>query len=354
LPDCKESASQEHFLGTVYFKQIFLPMIMKPKYYFTLSLLSLILFLSSCKNPFNADISGIPAEKVEIVRYEQALFHCDFTDASIQNLQQQFPLFLGNAPIDSMQIAQLKSYVQDPYLAKLFAETQKNYLQLGDAKDELAESFRYFKHYFKEFQQPEIYTYISGSPEHVHFQDGVLLVGIDNYLGFNSEPYNITQIPKYKQFAMSPDFLVRDIVLAISAAYIKPPASNAALLEHMIYEGKKLYFIKTMLPKISDKVLFAQTDAHLSWLREKENYLWRYYVENELLYKADYLAYNKFIADAPFTPVLGDDSAPRTGSWLGFHIIFNYMKKNGESLDRMLGNTNAQQILQKSGYKPSR
>ena len=314
----------------------------------------LVLGVVSCQNQFKADVSKIPAENVKIVRYEQALFSSDFSESSIQNLQQSFPLFLGNSKLDSMQKSQLMAYVKDPYLSKLYEESQRVWPNLKAPEQELTESFRYLKHYFQGFRQPEIYTYISGSPEPVHYQDGIILVGIDNYLGFDSEPYNITQVPKYKQFAMSPDFLVKDIILAVSASYINPPAATASLLDHMIFEGKKLYFVKSMMPQISDKVLFTQTDTHLKWLSEKENHLWRYYVENELLYKADYLAYNKFEADAPFTAVLGDDSAPRTGVWLGYQIVLSYMKKNKESLNQLIDNQQAQQILQKSGYKPAR
>ncbi|NOR88304.1 MAG: hypothetical protein GQ527_11915 [Bacteroidales bacterium] len=61
---------------------------------------------------------------------------------------------------------------------------------------------------------------------------------------------------------------------------------------------------------------------------------------------------NKFINDAPFTAVLGDDSAPRTGIWLGYQIVYSYMKNSEVDLMDLLKNTDAQQILQQSSYKP--
>lgn len=332
-------------------------MIMKMKYTamqkYLFSIVLLFGLFSSCTNPFEVDVSDIPNANVHINRYEQALFEYQLTAAYIQELQKQYPLFLGDLPLDSLQVTQLLNYVNDPYLAKLFEETENNFPDLSDIEQELSHSFRYIKYYIPSFNYPEVYSYISGSQEGAFFEDGIVVVSLDHYLGYGHESYNITQIPKYKQFVMSKEYFVRDVLLAIAQSYILEPPQEAHLIDHMIYHGKLLYFIKSMNPEISDRVLFAQTETHLDWLKRKERDLWRYYIENELLYKSDYMAYNSFINDAPFTSVLGDDSAPRTGVWLGYQIIYSYMKNNKVSFTEMLEDKKGQKILAKSGFKPS-
>lgn len=309
--------------------------------------------LSSCKNPFKVDVSDTPKAEVKINRYERALFEYELNAENIRDLQKQYPLFLGDLPLDSLQTMQLLNYVNDPYLNKLFEETEKIYPLMSDIEEGLSTSFTHIKYYFPSFIYPEVYSYISGNQEAAFYQDGIVVISLDHYLGYGHEAYNITQTPKYKQFAMSKEFLARDVLMAIAQYFILEPPQEAHLIDHMIYHGKLLYFIKSMNLDISDRVLFAQTEIHTEWLDAKERDLWRYYIENEILYKSDYMAYNSFINDAPFTSVLGDDSAPRTGIWLGYQIIYSYMRKNDIPLSDMLADNNGQRILANSGYKPS-
>jgi len=317
------------------------------------SLLFFVVFYS-CSNPFKIDLKGIDQANVHIERYERALFQQGLDGEYIKELQLQFPLFLGNDGLDSMQMEQLLSFVRDPYLRKLYEETEKTYPDLSNIEQELSISFSRIKYYFPTFVYPEVYSYISGNQDAAFYQDGIVMVSLDHYLGYGHEAYNVTQTPKYKQFVMSPDYFVRDILMALAEHFIAQTPQEAHLIDHMIYQGKLLYFIKSMLPEMSDQVLFAQTSSHMEWLYGKERDLWRYYIENELLYKSDYMAYNNFINDAPFTSVLGDDSAPRTGIWLGYQIVYSFMEKNELSLVDLLKENNGQKLLIKSGYKPTK
>ena len=327
--------------------------IMQARLYKSAFIFSLIfLFAASCHSPFHVDISDIKSPDIQIQRYEQALFGATLNPDRINELQNEFPLFLGDKTLQEAQVIQLKNYVTDPYLQKLFDETEKIFPNLKSQENELSKAFQYLKHYIPNFQIPEVYSYISGDQESAYFQDQVIVVSLDHYLGFNHEAYNMAGTPKYKQFSLDKKFFLKDVLMAIAKSYIPSPGNDAQLLEQMVYEGKLLYFIKSMNPEISNKVLFTQTETHFQWLQEKEKDLWRYYIENELLYTSDYLTYNKFIADGPFTTPLGDESAPRTGIWLGYKIIFSYMKKNEVDLKSMMQNKDAQQILIKSGYKP--
>ncbi|NPD83960.1 hypothetical protein HNS38_04275 [Lentimicrobium sp. L6] len=322
--------------------------------HFKLSLIFfvILIFASSCNHPFNVDVSDIESRDIKIQRYEQALFAAPLSIGRINELQTQFPLFLGNKTLQEDQIVQLKNYVSDPYLQKLFDETEKVFPNLTSQEVELSKAFQYLQFYFPKFQIPEVYSYISGDQAETYYEDPVIVISLDHYLGYNHEAYNMAGTPKYKQFSLDKKFFLKDVLMAIAKSYIPSPGNNTQLLEQMIYEGKMLYFIKSMSPALSDKVLFTQTETHFQWLQEKEKDLWRYYIENELLYTSDYLTYNKFISDSPFTTSLGDDSAPRTGIWLGYQIVFSYMKKNEVELKDLLQNKDAQQILIKSGYKP--
>ena len=315
---------------------------------------SLIYFFSSCGNSFQVDISNIETDDIKIIRYEKALFEKELNKNRISELQKEFPLFLGNTPLDSIQILQLQSYVSDSLLLELYTKTEKIFPSLSEQEKQLSNSFKYIKYYYPKFENPQVYTYISGVQDIAFYQDQILMLSIDHYLGKGYAIYQKLGTPKYKQFSMQKQFFIKDALMSIAKVFIQPLPADAKLLEQMIYEGKLLYFIKSMNPGITDIVLFSQTEQHKNWLQEKEAEIWRYYIENELLYKTDYLAYNKFINDAPFTAVLGDNSAPRTGIWLGYQIVHSYMNHSDEDLQTMLNNQKAQFILQKSKYKPGK
>jgi len=318
-----------------------------------LSIINIFIF-SSCGNQFDIDISKTDDVSIKISRYEKALFEKPIDSLRIIKLQKDFPLFLGNTPIHPEQMQQLQDYVADPLLKDLYKKTMLVFPNLTTEEKNISLSFRHIQYYYPNFQYPKVYSYISGVQDPVFYQEQIIMISIDQYLGEQFDIYKKLGIPLYKQLSMQKKFFNKDILVSIAKSYIQAVSADATLLEQMIYEGKILYFVKSMSPDISNSVLFSQTPAHIKWLQNNESELWRYYIENELLYKSDYIAYNKFINEAPFTAILGDDSAPKTGIWLGYQIIQSYMLHTHISLTNMIKNHNAQDILQHSKYKPGK
>ncbi|MGH2622772.1 MAG: gliding motility lipoprotein GldB, partial [Sphingobacterium sp.] len=74
----------------------------------------------------------------------------------------------------------------------------------------------------------------------------------------------------------------------------------------------------------------------------------------DLLYSTDYQRIQKYFSEAPFSPELGkqNESAPKLGSFIGWQIIRQYMKRNPElSLQDLFDQNDAQMILENSKYK---
>jgi len=311
-----------------------------------------LFFITSCHNKFKVDLSEIEKCNINIHRYDADLFSQPLNDERLSELQEKYPLFLGNQKLNTEQKEQLNNYIKDPFLQKLYEESQKKFPNLSKEEAELSKAFEHIRYYFSSFQYPQVFTYISGSQEKAFYQDHTLILSIDRYFGTHHGFYDKAGIPKYLQNNMNPQFIGRDAIEAIAKSYIPEPTPDENILTQMIYHGKLLYFIKSMIPEIPDNILFAQTEIHLNWLQEKRKDLWRYYIENQLLYKSDYETYKKFITEAPFTSVLGDDSAPMTGRWLGFNIVDSYMENNKISLAKMLQIRGDQEFLNHSKYKP--
>ena len=69
----------------------------------------------------------------------------------------------------------------------------------------------------------------------------------------------------------------------------------------------------------------------------------------------DFKQINKYCGEAPFSAGMPDDSPGRTGIWLGWKIVTAFMKNNKEiTIEQLMMNNNAKQILNSSRYKPKK
>lgn len=327
------------------------------KRYFSLLVLALLFAFSACnRNPFRVDVSNIPQPQVHIHDYGRALFmlNPDSLAEQIGALQAEYAVFLGTEPLSSDQLTQLSQYVTDPFLKDMYQAYVVNYPTLSSLETAFSKAFQHVLYYYPNEKLPQVYAYISGVQDPILYQDNTLVIGMDNYLGADYEIYPRMGLPKYKIRVMTPDFVLRDALVAMSATHLAPPDADAPVLDQMLYEAKKLYFAKSMAPEMDEEIVLKYTPEQLEWFSKNESDLWKYYIENELLFKSDYESIRKLINDAPFTRDLGNDSPPRTGIWLGYQILKAYAKNTGKSLDEILANADASAILNQSKYKPGR
>ena len=63
----------------------------------------------------------------------------------------------------------------------------------------------------------------------------------------------------------------------------------------------------------------------------------------------------KFTSEGPFTTALSKQSAPRIGYWVGWRIVKQYMQENPDvTLEQLMKETDAQELLKKSKYIPKK
>ena len=146
-----------------------------------------------------------------------------------------------------------------------------------------------------------------------------------------------------------------DVVSSFSTQKI-PPVSDNNLLGQMIYFGKQLVLKDLLLPDYSDADKMGYMPEQVKWCQENESYMWRYFIENELLYSNDQKLNNRFINPAPFSKFyleIDNESPGSVGSWIGWQIVRSFMKNNEVSLEELL-KMNAKEIFEKSKYKPKK
>lgn len=110
-----------------------------------------------------------------------------------------------------------------------------------------------------------------------------------------------------------------------------------------------------VMPELPDSLKIGYTSKQIKWAENFETGIWAYFLEQNLLYETDYFKIQKFLTEAPFTPGIGDknESAPKLAVFTGWKIVKKYMDKNPSvALRDLMTNTNSQQILEKSKYRP--
>ena len=93
----------------------------------------------------------------------------------------------------------------------------------------------------------------------------------------------------------------------------------------------------------------------MNWAITNESYIWRYFVERELLFSTDAKLPGRFIIDAPFSKFyleeIDADSPGRLGQYIGLQIVRAYMQQNDAPLKEMLIKS-TEDIFNNTKFKP--
>ena len=181
----------------------------------------------------------------------------------------------------------------------------------------------------------------------------MLIVALDTYLGSDHRFYE--GIQKYISKDLKPAQLAPDVASIYARQLISKPQKRD-LLAQMIFFGKELYLKDLWLPNTPDSEKIGYTEAELKWAEENEEYMWRYFVEKELLYSTNPKLPARFINKAPFSKFyleIDNQSPGMVGRYLGWQIVRAYMKNNSVDLKKML-QEKPETIFNNSKYKPKK
>ncbi|WP_310559991.1 gliding motility lipoprotein GldB [Flavobacterium sp.] len=309
----------------------------------------LIIALASCdkKSKVEKAVEEIPLE-IKVERFDKLFFETGPKD--LGQLKKQFPFFFPSENKDSVWLNKMK----DPLWRELYSEVQKQYSNFDPVQKDLNTLFKHIKFYFPENKTPKVITVISEMDYNnkVIYTDSLLIISLELYLGKNHKFY---QFPNYLKQNFEQKQILPDVVSSFSAQKIAP-VRDSSLLSQMIYFGKQLYLKDLLLPDYSDGDKIGYTPEQNKWCEENEGYMWRYFLENELLYSDDSKLSNRFINTAPFSKFYletDNESPGRVGTWIGWQMVRSYMNNNDVPLETML-KMNAKELFEESKYKPKK
>ena len=331
------------------------------KKFFFLALI--IFFLASCKE--SKEIKNI-----SIHRFEQALFSANQskdTDQYLLSIEKDYAPMFATTLENTEYLNVVKEFINDKEMKNVYNMVMSQYPNLNFLEKELSLALSKIKQIKEDTLNSKIYTLIVGPAEYSQaFQNRILVypefsaISIDLYSieKLYNHPYYKT-IPQYLYTALGKENIAPHYV----KTYLKEitfrdvPLQNqnpeATLLDYIIEEGKYIYATQNILDEKPFNYILDYSEEQLEWVKQNENNIWSYIVENQLLYNRDRTKFFHLIAPGPSTKNIANSPA-RIGNYIGYKIVQSYMKENSISIDSLFHNDNSKLILQQSKYKPKK
>jgi hypothetical protein len=330
----------------------------------------LFLIMSSCnsceKNRLDVDVSNIKVS-VKIERMEKELFkanpdqlketNANFID-KYGDLYEAYisEMIQAGTPYDPNIALSLAQFVTNEGMSDIAKEIEVKFPNLNKLKRELVEAFKHFKYYYSNAKVPTIVTYNSGLNYGVYLTEDMIGIGLDMYLGPDNrlvKQVPVSVIPSYLKSKMKSSHILIDVVRGwYEYNYMEENIADD-FLGNIIYHGKLMYAMDAMMPKVSDHRKMRYSRKELKWCERNEQNIWKFLIDEKMLYIKDKMEINKFIVDGPFTSSLPQDSPSRVGVWLGWQMVRAYMDDHQDvSFKQLMKIKNPKKIL--ASYNPKK
>ena len=316
--------------------------------FFLITVFSFFLFVQCKKNNNNEEeINSIPIN-ISFDRFDKKFY--DINSFKLKDLKKQYYYLFPDKFDDIVWVNRRKDSLQ--LILKNAIEKKFNNFDL--IEDEVNHFFKHLKYYFPNIKIPKIVTLINNVDyqSKIVYLDTLVLISLDTYLGKNHEIYN--GIPNYIKYDMDIAFLSSHIADKFLSGKINYPKERT-FLSQIIYYGKKLYLKEKLLPHKNDTINIGYSKQNLTWAQENELYIWKYFIEKELLYNTDTKLIKRFLDPSPFSKFyleIDNQSPGRIGRWIGWQIVRSFVKKNPEVKLEDLIFMSSEELFIKSGYKP--
>ena len=314
------------------------------------------------------DVSHIPVN-LRIQRFDLDLFNLDTNhlEQGLQNLDQKYPVFLSTfldnimnygsySKSNAFQETELKAFLKSPDILGLESTVKSQFPNIQNLKNQLTSGFQYLKFYYPKYSVPDCVTFISGLNNFGAVTvDSILGIGLDMFLGRDYPNYTkvADPYPEYMIRQFAPEYIPADCFKVIEQQMYPSMDSGKPLLDQMVNRGKQLYFLDLVLPLAPDSVKIGYSLQQLNWCKANEQFIWQYFIQNNLLYVHDMQQIMHFIGEGPDTRGMPADAPGNIGSWVGWQIVRHYMQQHPDvSIQQLMEEKDGQKILDGSGYRP--
>lgn len=333
---------------------------------YLLVLISFLLFQSCNDSKWKADVSNVDYNG-EIARLDLAVFNLgsDLTKSDLLELQKEYHGFLNVYLTQIMQVGEAENamtaslfqrFVTDPNWIELQEVIEKKHPNLDEESANLERAFKRYSVLFKESDLPEIVAYNSGFNVGIYPEKEFLGIGLEWYSGndlkiFDRLPPDL--FPQYKRDKMMPEYMTINALKGWLIVRFQDKLNGQSLLNRMAFSGKINYIAAALHQDLSDRIVLNYSEEQLEWCDNQEYEVWKFILENDLIFSVDAMAVNKMMNDGPFTPGMPPESPGGVGNYMGYEMVKAFMDRNENlTLAELLNMKNDREFLKH--YKPGR
>lgn len=311
-------------------------------------LTSVTIFSCKKQSEKQQEINNRPVD-VQWIRFDKKFAKA--TQLSLKSLKSEFPYLFPKNITDTQWLQKNK----DSLYKEVTHEVAQKFDDTNKLEAELKSLFQHIEYHFNEHQSRKIIGLISDmdTQNRIIYADTLILIGLDTYLGKSHRFYK--GFDTYTLDEFEPQRIVIDLAEAFARAKNKQQL-HRDFISNIIYEGSILYAIEKLLPQKTDEQIIGYSKEQLNWAQANETQIWKYFIENNLLYSSDIKLNTRFIQKAPFSKFyleLDKDSPGKIGTFIGWQIVKAYMKNNTVTLPELL-HKNSKEIFDNSNYKPQK
>lgn len=228
----------------------------------------------------------------------------------------------------------------DPYVKALEQEiNQKFAASKAKYRQTLQDASKRMKALLPSAEAPKNVVWVNAAfTSSVFCSKKSMVIGLERYLGARSK--SIQKLPSNQFYewikeGMEERYLVRDAVLGWLNTHALDETKES-YAEEMMRWGKLLYIAKKLLPDESPSVILRYSNKDYSWALASEWAVWKYLVDEQLLYDRSEETKQSLLHEGPFTRGLPQESPDRLGQFLGYRIVEQYVEQHKPSLEKLL------------------
>jgi len=327
-----------------------------------------LFFIVGCTSKNRLDID-VPNTEVSLQyqRLDKHLFNIKRSEEEVvkhhfillDSFPETYQLFVevmlreGNV-YDTTTAKNMLYFLSDNNMRYVFDAVSETFSEEQFFHDDFTTAFKYYKHYFPEETTPNIIGYFSNFNAKTLLLDSSIAIGLELYLGKEHpviQSLSPQNIPNYLKKKMDADYLVSDALkfFLLSKYYVD---MGDDFLSTIVSMGKILYLLDALQPKVEDWRKMGYTEAEMKWCKKYEDQIWKYVVEQQLLFSVSKDKISHFIDEGPFTKGLPEESPSMVGIWMGWQMVRDYMQENTTvTLQELINEIDAKKILK--FYQPN-
>jgi hypothetical protein len=309
----------------------------------------------------NPDVSNVKVN-LNIQRFDKELFACqDKTQLlTLFNKHKDFVemYFQTSAEGFSALADKLFPVINNQGLRAFYDQSQEpTFFGNQRLENDLLEAFKHLKYYYPTFKEPKIYTIFSGffgqgllPNRELIISDSVIVIGMDYFMGKKGK--FLPDIYDYQLSKTSPETVVPQLMLLLSAKYNATNPQDKTLLADMVWYGKSYVFGHSMMPMKDDSLFIGYSGNQLNDCYQFQKDIWAHFIDNKLLYAIEEPLKAKYLGERPTTSEIGSSCPGGIGRWLGWRIVGKYYDADDKlTLPILMQQTDAQKIFENAKYK---